>query len=500
VSGGSVLVIRTKEENLSIRTQVLLIRSCLATLGALTSDLSAFFHPYISHVLQTVLPLMAMTTTTTSSSSSSFPDSIQLYHDTKAYLSTLIKSIPKRLCIPALVQVTPILFSMQEEGHKVAYHYSLFLKDLWMTLERNDVMNYLISLQTISQYGLEYRERYEGYTLPSLSSLSSSSMSTSSVNVDGAICESIIEICLKYTEKELREYLLRLFHWTEETIDDNDITTTPSAAAAGVGVGVEGRNEWLKYCRCKIFFQFICELEKKLQSIFIPLMGIVWVYGSEQVMKYVKFITTAGTGGGAAAGVRGGGKTNDDLDSHQNKGSKKRKRKDQEEHRENSTVMTSTSQSLIQSELHETSLWILEAVRLCCVHDNIHFIDQVDIPSLPLQTRPSFYLPVPPVMQIQYETMMPSISSLLSLPSSHFPSDEVYKDYALNKVLPCIIQLVISVGKDILWKPLNHKILQMTRNQNKVTRLVALKSLQKLFIEVSFPSLPCLLLTLFSCV
>jgi hypothetical protein len=98
VSGGSVLVIRTKEENLSIRTQVLLIRSCLATLGALTSDLSAFFHPYISHVLQTVLPLMAMTTTTTSSSSSSFPDSIQLYHDTKAYLSTLIKSIPKRLC------------------------------------------------------------------------------------------------------------------------------------------------------------------------------------------------------------------------------------------------------------------------------------------------------------------------------------------------------------------------------------------------------------------
>jgi hypothetical protein len=79
---------------------------------------------------------------------------------------------------------------------------------------------------------------------------------------------------------------------------------------------------------------------------------------------------------------------------------------------------------------------------------------------------------------------MPSISSLLSLPASHFKSDESYKDFTLNKVLPCIVQLVISVGKDILWKPLNHKILQMTRHQHKVTRLVALKSLQKLFIEV----------------
>lgn len=274
----------------------------------------------------------------------SFPDSTQLSHDAKAYLSSIIKYIPKRLCIPALVQVTPILFS---RSHEVAYHYSHFLKELWGSLERNDVVNYLISLQSICQYGFTYREMYEGY--------SSTSTDHLSVNVDGAICESIIEICLKYTEKELREYLLHLFHWTEEIIDVDQAT----------GGVLEGRSEWLKYCRCKIFFQFICELEKKLQSIFVPLMGIVWVYGSEQIMKYVKFITA------------GEGEKNSD-DKYTSKQSKKRKRKDQDSRDENSQLTTTGSSQLIQSELHETSLWILDAVRLCCIHDNIHFIDQVD--------------------------------------------------------------------------------------------------------------------------
>jgi hypothetical protein len=80
--------------------------------------------------------------------------------------------------------------------------------------------------------------------------------------------------------------------------------------------------------------------------------------------------------------------------------------------------------------------------------------------------------------------MMPVVSSLLSL-REYFESDEAYTDYALENVLPCVIQLVIAVGKDILWKPLNHKILQMTRNKKKVVRIVALKSLQKLFSEVN---------------
>lgn len=79
---------------------------------------------------------------------------------------------------------------------------------------------------------------------------------------------------------------------------------------------------------------------------------------------------------------------------------------------------------------------------------------------------------------------MPNISTLLFLHESFNSNETAYSNFALNKVLPCIIQLVISVGKDVLWKSLNHKILQMTRNKKKIIRIISLKSLQRLFVEV----------------
>lgn len=339
----------TREENVMIKTRVLLIRSCLSTLGALTTDLSGFFHPYLPKVLQILLPLM---------SSKHFPDSAVLVNDTNSYLSTLIKSIPKRLCIPALVQVTPILFSL---GHDVSYHYCRFLQQLWLSLERNDVVNHLMSLQSICLYGFQYREMYEG----------KKEAISSSLNVDEAICESIIEICLKYTEKELKNYLLQLYHWTEENIDETKTNDE------GEEEEEEGRKEWLRYCRCKIFFQFVSELEKKLQNIFVPLMGIIWEYASEQILKYLQFIQQH---------PRSQLSLNDEVDENSKK-TKKRKRSTTATTTTttisvDNTGMNSHKYQLIRNELHETSIWILESVRLCCIHDNIHFIDQV--PPLPL--------------------------------------------------------------------------------------------------------------------
>jgi hypothetical protein len=352
---------RTRDENMSLKTRVLLIRSCLSTLGAITTDLSAYFHPYIPRVIQTLLPLMTCSTSSLSSSNSS-SDFNLLVHDTQSYLTLLVKSIPKRLCIPALVQVTPSIFKM---GHEVSYFYFLFLKELWVTLERNDVTSHANSLQTLCQHCFEYREMYERVLV--VSSRTTGAGGADERDVDDALCDSVIEICLKYTEKELKSYLLKLYQWTEEE------TTAANVEEGNVDYG----EEWYKYCRCKIFFQFVSELEKKLQSIFVPLMSLVWVYGSEQIGKYIQYIqqhTTALTLVDSRNSV---------LEEN-GKNSKKRKRKalrmseDQGEatsgEQENSL---SSYNPLVRSELHETSRWILESVRLCCVHDNIHFIDQV---------------------------------------------------------------------------------------------------------------------------
>ena len=80
--------------------------------------------------------------------------------------------------------------------------------------------------------------------------------------------------------------------------------------------------------------------------------------------------------------------------------------------------------------------------------------------------------------------MMPHMSSLLGL-HQMFVSDEEFVEYAVEEVLPAVVQLVIAVGKDVLWKPLNHKILTMTRHSKKCIRIVGLKALQSLFAEVS---------------
>lgn len=80
---------------------------------------------------------------------------------------------------------------------------------------------------------------------------------------------------------------------------------------------------------------------------------------------------------------------------------------------------------------------------------------------------------------------MPQISNVLVLHQA-FDNDQEYFEFVSSEVIPAIVQLVIAVGKDVLWKPVNHKILTMTRHSKKVVRKVGLKALQSLFTEVNF--------------
>ena len=77
----------------------------------------------------------------------------------------------------------------------------------------------------------------------------------------------------------------------------------------------------------------------------------------------------------------------------------------------------------------------------------------------------------------------PKISTVLSLRSMH-STDSLYVDYAINTVIPALCGLVVAVGKDTLWKPLNHSILMMSRDKRKCVRLVSLHALKSLFAEV----------------
>ncbi|KAI8823046.1 uncharacterized protein EV422DRAFT_585585 [Fimicolochytrium jonesii] len=61
------------------------------------------------------------------------------------------------------------------------------------------------------------------------------------------------------------------------------------------------------------------------------------------------------------------------------------------------------------------------------------------------------------------------------------------KDYiprVTRYLVPCIGQLAVTVGKDTLWKPLNHQVLMKTRSEHANVRLVALKVLQELYTRL----------------
>ena len=77
----------------------------------------------------------------------------------------------------------------------------------------------------------------------------------------------------------------------------------------------------------------------------------------------------------------------------------------------------------------------------------------------------------------------PKIANILSLRAVH-SSDSVFVNYAVETVIPALCGLVVAVGKDTLWKPLNHSILMMSRDKRKSVRLVSLHALKSLFAEV----------------
>lgn len=57
-------------------------------------------------------------------------------------------------------------------------------------------------------------------------------------------------------------------------------------------------------------------------------------------------------------------------------------------------------------------------------------------------------------------------------------------DYMESFVSPALVALATSIGKDVMWKPLNHQLLLLTRDKKKLVRLTAIKTLHQLFLEV----------------
>lgn len=78
---------------------------------------------------------------------------------------------------------------------------------------------------------------------------------------------------------------------------------------------------------------------------------------------------------------------------------------------------------------------------------------------------------------------MQAVVALLPL-QRVFDTEDAYLSYSEDYVGACLSALAQAVGKDLLWKPLNHKVLMLTRDSKKAVRVAAVKVLHRLFSEV----------------
>ena len=75
---------------------------------------------------------------------------------------------------------------------------------------------------------------------------------------------------------------------------------------------------------------------------------------------------------------------------------------------------------------------------------------------------------------------MPPIAAMIETRSG-FLSDNSFLEFCTSHVIPCVSALALAVGKDILWKPLNHKLLLATRSRSTAVRIAAIDTIHELF-------------------
>lgn len=85
--------------------------------------------------------------------------------------------------------------------------------------------------------------------------------------------------------------------------------------------------------------------------------------------------------------------------------------------------------------------------------------------------------------EIHFGEISPKILELC-LRRNLFEDDKSYLQYVQENISPTINKLFVRVNQDILWKPLNHQILLMTRNEIPSIKIAAISVLRNLFEEI----------------
>lgn len=81
--------------------------------------------------------------------------------------------------------------------------------------------------------------------------------------------------------------------------------------------------------------------------------------------------------------------------------------------------------------------------------------------------------------------MMPLVvEQLVQLDKYTHGDSEVYETSTETHLIPCISSMAGAIANDLLWKPMNHRVLLHTRDPRPHVRYAALRTVQECFVVV----------------
>ncbi|KAL3702523.1 hypothetical protein R1sor_020545 [Riccia sorocarpa] len=162
-----------------------------------------------------------------------------------------------------------------------------------------------------------------------------------------------------------------------------------------------------------IFYKFVNQLSDKLRSVFVP---------------YFKYLLN-----GCVQVLMSG------ADAHKPKKKKKKH---------------SVDLSAGSSEWHLRQL-VLSALHKCFLYDTVGFLDTARFEQLlePIVTQ----ICADPTSSLSTTDQVPTVEEM----------DDT--------IVACLVQMALTAGSDLLWKPLNHQVLMSTRHHSERSRLLGLR-------------------------
>ena len=376
------------------RAMVLLLRSAVASIATIATEMCNFFQPFIARTLAALLDIIGL---------QGLEDASGLGVEVENCLTAIATKIPTRLSLPVVLEAVPALFA---KGEPVARRLSRFLLQFMASTDRQAVVVHLSALCSLVTLSMDYRRAF-------------GTQGAATDAIDDNAVEAAIELCVKFTETELKTFMKELGEWQATDTADQE--------------------QWRRVSRGVLYYRLLAALSSRLQGIFTPTVALIWTGAADCIAELAREAAAAQASKKPIAAAKSP--------------SNKRKVSGAE-------LGSSYFASEYVSELIRRSSRVLELARSACVHDSSDFINEDT-----------------------YNVMMPPVAALLQAVHGCF-TDEEFVSYTEGSVVPCLAALAVAVGKDIMWKPLNHKLLSLTRDKRRFVRSAALRALHKLFQEV----------------